>query len=506
MRQFVSLLLFIALTIGFGEQADAQFWKKKSKRHSHKNKHNKKEKQKEITTKTEEDSDIPEEDDRMEVKEPVKTKAQKKKEKQEKKRKEKEERKKKKEKEKLERRALKAKKQEEKKNKNKKIPNSKSAEPIPVTKKLGDIDYAPTQKKSHYRIDLLAPMYLDELVKNGYPVKDIPEKAVKGLDFYKGVQIAADTLKKAQFTIDIYVHDVASISESSEMLVRKNALDSSDLILGAVADKDVPCLAAFAKKKQINFISAIATSDGNVKDNPYFTILQPSLQSYCKWITANLENTFPKGKVLLLHRSMNATDENAYRYLTEDPNSKNLFFNLLCNTAPGKEAISLLIDSTVSTIVVVAVNDVKYADSLLKILRKDFPATHFEIYGMPSLNAISNTYKQGVYPNFTFDMPMPFMYDNAPPIAQYVDQTFKKEYGGKPTEMVYRGFEVLYWYANMLKNYGTVFNKTYMDNDSAPMTPFEVKPQLDTHGNVLYYENRHLSLKKIVNSPVTEPK
>ncbi len=489
MRKFITFLLVFSLTLGLAETAEAQFWKKKSKKQQSKGKNKKGAKEK-VAPKTDDDTITNEEDDRKEVSEPKKTRSQKKKEKQEKKRKEKEARKQQKAKEK----------KEKKDRKEQKRLKSKQAVAAPeqakVVNKWAEIEYPVSHKKSHYRIDLLAPMYLDELVKNGNPSTYIPEKAIKGLDFYKGVQIAADTLKKALFDIDIYVHDVASLMESSEMLIRKNALDSADLLLGAVADKDVATLAAYAKRKQINFISAIAAADGGVKDNPYFTMLQPSAKSYCEWITTKLENTFPKGKVLLLHRNANAADENCFKHLTTDPTSKAMYNTLLCNTAPTNDAIGRIID-TQSNIVVLAINDVKYADSMLKILSREFPRTHFDVYGMQNWNSATTLFKQTGFEKFTFHIPTPFLFDNSSDIAKYVERVFKKEYGGKPTEMVYRGFETMYWYATMLKNYGTIFNKYYTDNELAPLTKFEIKPQWDEQGNLIYQENRHLSLKKI---------
>ena len=225
-------------------------------------------------TRTDDDTYIPEEDDRIEAKETKatkKTRAQKKKEKQEKKRKEKEEHKRQKDKEKKE------KKERKEKKKHKNVPPATAAVPV-ISKKWAEIEYPVSMRKTHYRIDLLAPMYLDELVKNGYTSKSIPEKAQKGLDFYKGVQIAADTLKRANFDIDIFVHDVASFMESAEMLIRKNALDSTDLLLGAVADKDITPLAEYARKKQVNFVSATSVMMED-EGQSYFTRFT-SLQSH----------------------------------------------------------------------------------------------------------------------------------------------------------------------------------------------------------------------------------
>ena len=487
-RRFIALLLLTLFAVGYAGSADAQFWKRKKHKKHHKQTTN-------TTTGPDSTGIAPNEEDTRQAESATnntKTKSQRKKERKEQKRREKRERK---ERERRER-------QEKKQKKKKKQKGTTGEEPavqVPVVRKWADIEYAETKKKPRYRIDILAPMYLDELVKNGYAVKDIPEKALPGINFYKGVQIAADTLKKAQFDIDIYVHDVSSLMESTDALIRKNAMDSSDLIIGAVVSRDVPSLAAYAKSRQINFISALSPSDGNVRDNQYFTLLQPSLKSHCEWIAASIENSGTKRKAVLFYRTTVPAEENAYRYLTDDAAYAGLFNPIPCNSLPVKETLAAVIDTSRACTIVVSVLDNNYADSLLKILRSDFPRTHFDIYGMPSWSSMAGIAKPGMFPNMTISITAPFNFETMTPQGVYVERTFRKEYGSKPQEMVYRGYEAMFWYANMLMRHGTIFNKQYDDNETAPFTRFEMKPQWDKAGNVLYLENRHLFERRYDN-------
>jgi hypothetical protein len=479
-RSLITVLLLTLFAVGYSGNAEAQFWKRKKKHKTHQKK----------TDTTDKKSADNEEDTRAagnEPKEHVLTK----KEKKELRRKEKLE---KKEREKKERREKKEKEAREKKNRKKGKTAPIVSQPENVVRKWSDIDYAPTQKKDRYRVELLAPLYLDELVKNGYAAKDIPAKAQDGINFYKGVQIAADSLKKAGFNIDIYVRDIASIMESCDMLVRKNALDTSDLLIGVVAPKDVPVLANYAKNKHINFISASSAADGSVRDNPYFTMLQPSARSQCEWIAGTIEDKH--AKAVILHRTYIQADDYAYHMLTDDTNYRKLFVPVLCNNLPKKQDLAGVVDTTRTNIVVVPVMDNVYADSLLKVLRQNFPRVKFEVYGMPSWSNMPAVSKPGTYPNISVNVPASFIYDPANPTVQYIDRIFRKEYGGKPQEMVYRGYETLFWYANLLKRHGTVFNKHFNEDELAPMTKFEIRPQWDKTGNVLYMENKKVFVRR----------
>lgn len=160
-------------------------------------------------------------------------------------------------------------------------------------KKEAAFKYPPSVMKNRYRVDVLAAMYLDELVKKGAVTDKIPDKALPGIAFYEGLTIAADSLKKAGYNIDIYVHDVASTKEAPDSLIKSGALDSADLIIGAVQSHDVPVLAAYAKDHKVNFVSALSPSDGGVKSNKYFTLIQPSLKTHCNWILSDIAQKFP---------------------------------------------------------------------------------------------------------------------------------------------------------------------------------------------------------------------
>lgn len=454
--------------------ADAQFWKKKSKRHSHKHKHDENKEQKDESNA-----------------EPVKEEKTNKKEK---KKKEKQDRKKKKQ-------ERKAKKKQGKQTKEKDVkqvsvknnaPEKESGAVVVKKDKKGH-----TPKKSSYRVDVLAPLYLDELVKEGAATfKDkIPDKALPGVAFYAGINIAADSLKKEGFNIDIYVHDVTSFLESPERLTTLGGLDSSDLIIGAVQPADISMLAGFAKRNSINFISTMSASDGGVHDNLYFTMMQPSLKTHCDWIINDIMKKFPKQKVSLVYQTKGDMENTAYNAITDAPADNIRFKYLACNTLPKRANFDLVVDVNKPNVMIISVIDIEFADSILHRLSREYPATHFEIYGMPSWISIPDLRKEGVFPNLTINITTPFTIDPNTTTGQYVKHMYKQNYSGKISESVFRGYETMFWYANLLKKYGTHFNDKYGENSvPAPFNQFDIKAAQDGSGHTLYYENKHIFL------------
>lgn len=358
--------------------------------------------------------------------------------------------------------------------------------------KKNQADYPPSKTKARYRIDVLAPLYLDELVKNNKPAfkGKLPDKAAVGISFYEGIKLAADTLDKNFYKIDVFVHDIAATGETPQQLINSKKLDSTDLIIGAVPTSDVSVLAAFAQKHQINFISALSPSDAGVKENAYFTLLQPSLQTNCEWIRKAALKKHPGKKVFVYNRSNVSVDETAYKYIVDDEEKK--FQKVNVNTLPAKATLSALFDSTVTNVLIIPVLDNAYTETLLTQLYQYFPRYNFEVFGMPTWRSLNSLKKPDAYPNVAVYYTTPYYFDYSTQSGQAVANRYQNQFGGRPNEYVYRGYEIFNWYAYLLMKYGTIFNTHMSDNNAAPFTRYEVKLQWDNEKNLLYNENQHL--------------
>jgi hypothetical protein len=354
----------------------------------------------------------------------------------------------------------------------------------------------PTLRKPRYRVDVLAPLYLGELVNGGKLVykSHLPDKVLPGLSFYQGIQLAADTLSGQGYHIDVYLHDITDPKENVDALLKGNKLDTADLIVGAVSAQQVGPLAALAKKRNINFISALTPVDGGVRGNFYFSLIQPTLQRHCEALRAAVRKmVHPTTNLLMYCRNNVAVDMQCFRYLTKD--SAFPYTRVLVNTPLPTEKLRNFFDSNVTNVIVMPIVDGSYATQLLEQLGKSFPAYRFEVYGMPSWKGLPVVHKEGSVPNVGITIPSAFYFDPTNSAGKGFSDAFNEKYGGRPAELAYRGYEIMYWYAYLLQRYGTIFNDHYADNGVAPFTRFDMKLVRDSKDDTpLYYENQHVYL------------
>lgn len=383
--------------------------------------------------------------------------------------------------------------------------NSNAKKPAKEKKKTqpDEIVYPKSVRKDRYRIDVFAPLYLNEVVTGSKPVsKDhIPEKAMPGINFYEGVKLAIDTLDQEGYRMDVYLHDVIDPKHTPEALITAKTLDSADLIIGAVPANMVAPLAQFAKKRTINFISAMSPADGNIKDNPYFTILQPTLQTHCDWLRSMLSKKYGNMHMVIYRRPSTPLDETAYKAIVKDSLFRLTTIN--ATNVPQPAQLKNVFDSVDNNIIIMPVLDGAYATQLLQQLHTLYPSYRFEVYGMPSWKAMPVLKKTDALSNIGIYFTAPFYFDPSTASGQSLASDYKKAFGGRPGEMVYRGFEAICWYTYLLNKYGTIFNPRIADNASAVYTRYDIRPRWDKDFNLLYNENAHLYLYRYQDGSFT---
>ncbi len=310
-----------------------------------------------------------------------------------------------------------------------------------------DFIYPKPVKKDRYKIAVLTPMYLDsiDLDKN---MAHLPKFMMPGIDFYQGVRIAADTLKKMGFKLDIFVYDSKSFYLDVKNLIESDKLDSIDLIIGNASVTDLKLLGDYAKKRQINFVSAVSPSDAGQTLNPYFTILQPRLASHIEMMHKHINRKYPEDNVVYISRKSQA-----------EQNGLNYFKNDLLNSLPGRfkeielkgdeiqmNEIIKKIDTTYNTTIFLGILDPLITYKNLKILSEYAKRYRLKVYCMPTTEAVKSLNKTDEFPNMPVYYTTSYIIDKITPASQYISREYKSHMGTAPSDVVYKGFESLLFF------------------------------------------------------------
>lgn len=380
-----------------------------------------------------------------------------------------------------------------KKKESKKVPVASKKEEPKVKKKVLP-EFSETVVKDKYRVDVLVPLYLNSLVKNGKPVyKKTPDYALPSINFFEGLSIAAQALNAQKIKLDLHIHDITDQHKSVKDLIAGKALLESDLIIGFVHSNDLVLAANFASEKKINFVSALSPSDAGLTNSPHFILMQPTLKTHIEHLISEAGKKYSKQPKYILHTNKTSGEKDAYKQFKEALiGEKNLHIIDCAQFTITTDTLRKIFDSTKTNVIYASILDIPTAEGMLNHLSALGSNYKFEIYGMPSWKSLRGLNVDGSFANLSIHYTTPFEYDTSTSSGKYVAAEYASKYVGSPSEMVFRGYETLVWFSNLLHKYGTVFNAKMDDVSASPFTRYQIEASWNKDNDFLYWENRNL--------------
>ncbi|HET9824291.1 MAG TPA: amino acid ABC transporter substrate-binding protein, partial [Chitinophagaceae bacterium] len=155
-----------------------------------------------------------------------------------------------------------------------------------------------------HKIAILAPLYLDSAFDefNNYRYeKQFPKFFSPGLEFYEGAQLALDTLAKEGAQLEAFVYDTRSRQLLGPQLA-KISQDSIELILAYTNQQESWNIANAAKAKKIPYININLPNDAGITNNPYFVMLNSTLQTHLDRIYKYLQRNHPLDPIIMFRK------------------------------------------------------------------------------------------------------------------------------------------------------------------------------------------------------------
>lgn len=352
-----------------------------------------------------------------------------------------------------------------------------------------------------HKIAIFSPLYLDsayDMAGNARFEKAVPRYMVPGLDFYYGARMALDSLQKRGAPLEVYIYDSRGRTLLSQQL-SKAEFSGIELIIAQSNAAETRTLADAALNKKIPFISASLPNDAGVTDNPYFVVLNSTLQTHVEGIYHYLQKYFPTSQVIVF-RKPGGQEEQIKTYLNEyaastTGNRLHLKFVDLPSDFSARTLASYL-DSTTKTICLAGSLDENFAMKLtqnLATLNNTYPLT---VIGMPTWDNFNF--------NKTSDLEIiytsPFYYNRTTSLENGLASEFSSKMSTKPSDMFFRGYETTLRFALLLLDTNRDLASNLTRKGNTVLTQFDIQPVFKDRSdmNLDYFENRHLYFIKVL--------
>lgn len=357
--------------------------------------------------------------------------------------------------------------------------------------------------RRNLRIGIVAPLYLDSAFnKEGYRPGNAPARfSMPGMDFITGAEFALDSIPMAANNyVRVRYIDSRPAKGNLEEQIASGALDDLDMIITSVKDKDFATLAGFSAKKNIPFISSSYPNDGGVRMNPNLVILNPTLRTHCEALFTALVQEHGADNIYLVRPPGDQEDkvESIFKKCNK-PDGKPLLKLTVITLGDDLSNLKNKVDSTKTAVIIGGSLNEEFAENLCREVNKIRGRQKIKLIGMPNWEGFAilrNGSIKDLPVYFTSSLSM----DDLDASQKKQEEAYRKKFNSGPSELFFRGFDAVYFFAGLLATYPENPMSRLEDFAAVSHSSFELKPVFAGSGSAYdYLENRHLSLVRSLN-------
>lgn len=361
------------------------------------------------------------------------------------------------------------------------------------------------QAKKNTRIGLFTSLYLDSAfdASGQYKLQNsFPRMAISGLEFYEGAVMAIDSINHSGPKVSMEVFDIQSKTGAIAYLLNNKKIDSLDFIIAQASGSDYLQLAQIAKEKNIPMVSATYPNDGGIRESPMVFIANPKINSHIQVIHNQLFKKWPDANIIWFKRSGAADDkiESQFRELNATSAHKNKFKSAALNPEFKMEDLVPFLDTTKTNVLIAGSLDDKFALQFARAISAYPKKGIIQVIGMPGwdgMKEIQGKNYAGIPIYFTTSFNIP----SGHPWATQVDEKVKSITGVKPSISLIKGFELTYYFVNILSTYGEIKIDTPEAKPFKVLNDFDFRPVkwAPMSATPDYYENKRIYFVRRLN-------
>ncbi|MDP9041527.1 MAG: hypothetical protein M3N30_06060 [Bacteroidota bacterium] len=373
--------------------------------------------------------------------------------------------------------------------------------------------FAQSGDSSKFHIAVFLPLYLDSAfdVSGNYRFdQNFPKYLNPGLEFYEGLEMAMDSLRKTGNSPDVTVYDTRSSTKSLQEMLEEPAFSQMQMIIGYVTVTDLRILANAAKNREIPFINVNFPNDGGVTGNPQFVILNSTLRAHCEALYKFVQRNWATSNIFYIRKPTQEDDRLRSYFSDVEKNIGSVPLRMKYINVDNNIDLRLLtssMDSNSKTVILVGSLDENFGKAIcakLDPLSKSYP---MKILGMPTWDAVTD-FNATAYTDLEVYYTTPFYINPADSIAISIQQNYKTRFYSRPSDMVYRGYETILHFGQLLETHGGHLDGSIGERKYKVFNDFDIQPVFTyptTPGQELtlqYLENKKLYFIKKVNGNV----
>jgi hypothetical protein len=350
-----------------------------------------------------------------------------------------------------------------------------------------------------HKIAIFAPLFLDsafDATDNYRYSKQFPKFINPGLEFYEGAQLALDSLAKQGVPLEVFVYDTRSGTQTLAQQLENADMQGLEMIIAYATPQETWSIASAARTKKIPYINVNLPNDGGVTNNAYFVMLNSTLRTHVDRIYRYIQKNFSLDPIIVFRKKGQMEDVIKSYFDETGKSTMSIPLHLKYVDLPDSFSVHQLaveLDSNKHSIAIAGSLDENFGRRLivsLATLDKHYPIT---VMGMPTFDNISKDFSRPEYKGLEIIYSTPFYNPRTDAVSLSIINYFTIKMYARPTDMVMRGYEATWRFANLLNHYGKDISSNLSRKEFNVFRELDIELVINRQTNTLdYFENKKL--------------
>lgn len=357
-------------------------------------------------------------------------------------------------------------------------------------------NFSIAQTKGVIKIALLMPFCGKDLIQN--PNHKNAELGNACREYYQGMLIAADTLKKAGYQLEITVTDTERDTIKFKKALLSESVQNADFIIGPVVKEGQIMMQNFKNKKGAMHLSPLFTFTKTKINDPRVISAYPDLNYYGNYLIQYLNKTEATGNLIVLV-GKDASDKSLAAYLKQMVKPEFGYKFKQLDLAKHNE-IGKLLSTDKDNFIFLASDEETQINAALKSIADTssyFKISTFGLRKIADFKIVNSSFCLGA----NLHIITPFFIDYNNTETKNFISTYRNYYETEPNEYAFVGFDQIIMCLNTY--YQT--NGTFKDLQKVKPVKllgnkYLIKEKLDASG----YQNSYMHILKFTSDGLVE--
>ena len=315
-------------------------------------------------------------------------------------------------------------------------------------------------------------------------------EASRMVEYYEGMLMAVDSLKRTGTSIDLYTYNSGPGSNSLNSLLEKKEMEEMDIIFGPVYTQHIKQLADFTRKHNIRLVIPFTSKDNTVFRNPsIYQINTPQSYLYSE-VYDHFVRQFPNANVIFIEATEGADEKAEFiKGLKDELSTRGIAVRSISEenvtvtrvtdaenvTSEPLSPLAALIEKDKENILIPTSGSNL---TLIKILPhltltvREMPATKIHLFGYPEWQTYTKDHLEAFFELDTYFYSS-FYTNNLLPAAINFTKGYRKWYNKEMDERYPKygmlGFDTAYFFLKGLSQYGSTFEENMQHLNITPI-------------------------------------